>query len=493
MGISTTKSVGCACRFCCIWDFSGEKMKKLSFRKGFLPFDGLDFSKGRALSQERVLEQFTPKEVVIPMHQSIGTAAVPIVKVGALVSIGQMIGRPTSHISVPVHASISGTVTAIETIRLPNGIECQAVRIQNDLKRRIDDSVQKRQSPEKLSPKDLRRLLLFSGIVGMGGEGYPAAAKCLQASIAGVDTLYVNGLQSEPYLTCDIHLMREHADRVIQGAIALGSVCRVQRIVFCLQDKWTQEIDTMEGALERFRPSYPDRELSISVFKARFPQGYDKLLIKAIYHVELTQEQRPEETVGAVVFNVSTCAAFWEKVEKNLPCTSRVVTVSGDKTAQRNVLVPIGTSVAELLDRIPGIGTCKRIVIGGALMGVAITNLDTPILKTTQGITLIKQDDPQKSACIHCGSCVEACPVGILPYLCNRLIEISDLKALHYESIDKCISCGACSYACPAGIELSAHIARAAHQKRKGNSVAKTADESVQKSAGKYIEESVIR
>jgi len=445
-------------------------MKKLSFKKGLLPIDGLDFSKGRALSHERVLEQFTPKEVVIPMHQSIGTPADPIVHAGSLVSIGQMIGKPTSLISAPVHASISGTVTAIETIRLPNGIECAAVRIQNDLKRRMDDAVQKRSSPENLSPKDLHRLLLFSGIVGMGGEGYPTAAKCLRARKAGADTLYVNGLQSEPYLTCDIHLMREHADRVIQGAIALGSVCRVQKIIFCLQDKWTQEIAAMQVALDRFRPAYPDREISLLVFKAHFPQGYDKLLIKAIYQIELNQQQNPEETVGAVIFNVSTCAAFWEKVEKNLPCTSRVVTISGDKTAQRNVLVPIGTSVSELLDRIPGMSTCRRIVIGGALMGVAITNLNTPILKTTQGITLIRQDNPQKMSCIHCGACVEACPVGILPYLCERLIEISDTEALQNENIEACISCGACSYACPAGMELSAHISRAVHENRKKRS-----------------------
>lgn len=446
-------------------------MKKLSFKKGLLPIDGLDFSRGRALSQERVLEQFTPKEVVIPMHQSIGTPAVPIVHVGSLVSIGQIIGRPTSPVSAPVHASISGTVTAIESIRLPSGIECAAVRIHNDLKRRMDETVQKRSSPENLSPKDLHRLLLFSGIVGMGGEGYPTAAKCLRAQKAGADTLYVNGLQSEPYLTCDIHLMREHAGRVIQGAIALGSVCRVQKIVFCLQDKWKHEIAAMEVAIERFRPAYPDREISLLVFKTRFPQGYDKLLIKAIYQVELTQQQNPEETVGAVIFNVSTCAAFWEKVEKNLPCTSRIVTISGDTTAQRNVLVPIGTSVSELLDRIPGTGTCSRIVIGGALMGVTITNLNTPIIKTTQGITLIRQENPPKVPCIHCGACVEACPVGLLPYLCERLIEISDKDALLHENIETCISCGACSYACPAGIELSAHISRTAHKNRDKRSV----------------------
>jgi electron transport complex protein RnfC len=441
-------------------------MRKFSFIKGILPNDGLDFSGGRDLSQERVLEQFTPKEVLIPLYQSMGTPAVPIVRVGSVVSIGQMIAKPTSPLSAPVHASISGTVTAVETIKLPSGIACDAIRITNDLKRRLDDSVQKRLSPENLLPKDLRRLLLFSGIVGMGGEGYPAAAKCRKAERAGVDTLYVNGLQSEPHLTCDIHLMREHAERVILGAVALGSVCRVQKVVFCIQDKWKQEIDIMSAALYRIRPSYPDRELSLCIFKSRFPQGYDKLMIKALYKTELTMEQSIEDTVHAVVFNVSTCAAFWEKVEKNLPCTSRVVTISVDTTALRNVLVPIGTLVSELLDRIPGTGACIRIVMGGALTGVAVTNLNTPVLKTTQGITLIRQERPQNLPCVQCGYCVEACPVGILPYLCERLIVTEDFETLKHEGIDACISCGACSYACPSGIELSAHIARAAHDKR---------------------------
>jgi len=441
-------------------------MKKLSFKKGLLPIDGLDFSRGRALAQERVLEHFTPREVIIPMQQHIGTPASPAVREGAAVSIGQMIGRPTSRLSAPVHASISGTVTAVETIRLPNGIACQAVRIQNDLKRRQAPSVEKRPFPERLSPRDLKRLLLFSGIVGMGGEGYPAAAKCMRAEQAGADTLYINGLQSEPYLTCDIHQMREHAEKVIQGAMALSGACRVQKVVFCLQDKWVQEIDTMENAIQKFRPIYQDRDLSMRIFKARFPQGYEKLLIKALYEVELTEKQTPEETVGAVIFNVSTCAAFWDMVEKNLPCTSRVVTIAGDATAERNVLAPIGTTVAELLDRTPGIGSCRRIVMGGALTGVAITDLHTPILKTTQGIALIKKDNPQRMACIHCGACVEACPVGLLPYLCNRLIERSDTRALLSENIDKCISCGACSYACPSGIELAARIVRAAQKMR---------------------------
>ena len=433
-----------------------------------LPIDGLDFSEGRASSQERVLEQFTPREAVIPMLQHFGTPAALAVQVDTIVSIGQMIGKPTSLLSATVHASISGIVTEISKICLHSGITCDAVHIRNDLKRRMDHSVQKRNFPENLAPKELRRLLLYSGIVGMGGEGFPTSAKCNRAIQAKADTLLVNGLQSEPYLHCDVHLLREHADRVIQGAAALSGVCRTRKIVFCLQDNRTQEIDVMKTAVERFRDLYADRELSVAVFKSRFPQGYEKLLIQAMYHVELNADQYSEDTVGAVVFNVSTCAAFWDMVERNLPCTSRVITIAGDRMSGHNVLVPIGTLVSELLERIPGVSTCNRIVLGGALTGVAIRDMNTPVLKTTTGITLIKNEPPPPTACLHCGECVDACPAGLIPYLCKRLIDTKDKIALSYENIDQCISCGACSYVCPAGIDLSVQIARAAHKVRNG-------------------------
>ncbi len=445
-------------------------MRKLSFKKGLLPRDGLGFSGGRSYSQERILELFTPKEVVVPMLQHIGTPAVPCVAPGSSVEIGSLIGRPTSHISAPVHAGISGIVTAIETIRLPNGAECAAVRIQNDLKRRTVPSLQRRANPEKLSVRDLKKLLLYSGIVGMGGDGYPAAAKCRRAEAAGVHTLFVNGLQCEPYLTSDVHILREHPERVVHGAMAFCSICKAQKVVICIEDKWKQEIDIIETLIERLRPEYQDRELSMTVFKSRFPQGYDKLLIKAVYGIELTENELIEERGGAVVFNASTCAAFWEMAERNQPSCSRIITIAGDLGSDHNVLVPIGTTVSELLEHTPGRGTCKRIVVGGALTGAAISDLNTPVIKTTQGLTLIKMENPRHTSCIHCGSCVEACPVGLLPYMLNRLIELSDTESLIRENIDKCISCGACSYVCPAGAELSARIVRAAHKIRTGRS-----------------------
>ena len=429
--------------------------------------DGLRFSEGRSLAQERVLENFTPKEVLVPMRQHVGLPAIPCVSIRERVDIGQMIGKPATRLGMPVHAGISGIVMSIEKIRMPDGHFCDAIRIQNDLKRRFHASVDKRRDPEKLSSQELRSLLLQSGISGMGGDGVSSASKCAQAIKAGADTLLVNGLQSEPHLTCDIYLMHEHPLHVLRGAAFMARACQIHRVIFCIQDAWKKEITAMRAAISDWSSDYPELTFSIQVFRSRFPQGYEKLLIKAMYGVELTTRQQTTEQVKAVVYNVSTCHAFAEMVDKNLPLTSRIITLSDDHTSIRNILLPLGTLMSELLERTPGIASCQRIVIGGALTGVAVSNLNIPIIKTTQGVTLIKKMQRDKTPCIHCGACVEACPVGLLPNLCVRLIDLDDKEAMKAESLETCISCGACSYVCPSGIELAARIVKAAHPARR--------------------------
>lgn len=444
-------------------------MKKATFKNGIMPKDGLDFVRQRKYMREALLEVCSPREVILPMQQHRGTPCDPVVSVGDSVAMGDLVGVPSDMRGVPVHASVSGEVTKIGTIRLPNKVSCQAVWIKNDLRRRMSPKIQSRKNIANLPLSELSKLLWQSGICGMGGEGIPTYSKCLKAEKAGVDTLLVNATQSEPFVACDLHHVRVNAAKVLQGAMALSGICHVKRIVFCIEDMWADEIDALNKAVAQLGRQYLDRKIEVRLFKTRFPQGCQQLIIKALYGVELPIGKDPEEAVKAVLFNASTCYAFYEMIEKNQPLISRVVTISGDTITGHNVLVPIGTSVSELLERVPGAHTAQRIAWGGAMTGVAVKDLNVPIIKTTTAITIIRKFEPPRMNCIHCGACVGACPVGLSPYLLNKLIERGDKEAMLRESVEQCIACGACSYVCPAGIELSTNIARAAHRARRGN------------------------
>ncbi len=442
-------------------------MKRLSFKKGIMPKDGLDFEKQRKFLREALLEVCSPKEVTIPMKQHTGTECDPVVSVGDEVALGDLIGVPSDMHGVPVHASVSGTVTRIDTIRLPNKVRCKAVTIKNDLRRRVSPKIQPRKDISRLSLSELQKLLWNSGICGMGGEGEPTYTKCLRAQKREVDTLLVNCTQSEPFLACDLHHIRVNASKVLEGAMALSGICHVKKVIFCIEDTWSDEIVALQKAVTDIRHRYLDRKIEVQLFKTRFPQGCQQLLVKAIYGVELPLGCEMEERVKAVLFNASTCYAFSEMIEKNQPLTSRIVTISGDTITGHNVLVPIGTSVEEILERVPGAHTTQRIVWGGAMTGVAIDTLNVPIIKTTTAITIIRKFEPPRTNCIHCGACIGACPVGLSPNLLNRLIELGRQDMLESESVEQCIACGACSYVCPAGIELSTNIAKAAHRARR--------------------------
>ncbi len=446
-------------------------MKRLTFKSGFISRDGLDFVNQRKFMREALLEVCSPKEVTIPMKQHVGTPCEPVVSVGDSVAMGDPVGMPSDMGGVPVHASISGTVTRIDTIRLPNKVSCKAVTIKNDLHRRVSPRITPRKNYSSLSIEEMTKLLWASGICGMGGEGVPTYTKCMRARNAGVDTLLVNCTQSEPFLSCDLHHVRVNAAKVLQGAMALSGICHVKRVLFCIEDTWTDEIVALNQAVENAKGRYLDRKIEVRLFKPRFPQGCQQLLIKALYGVELELGRQPEEAVKAVLFNASTCFAFSEMIEKNQPLTSRIVTISGDTITGHNVLVPIGTSVAEILERVPGAHSAQRVAWGGAMTGVAIDRLDVPIIKTTAAITIIRKFEPPRTNCIHCGSCIGACPVGLAPVLLNRLIELGQTEQLKSESVEQCIACGACSYVCPAGIELSTNIAKAAHRARRSGRV----------------------
>ena len=447
---------------------------KYSFIRSIFPENALNFSRRTRYVCESMIERIYPNKIILPMKQHYGVDAVPTVDVGDEVQIGTCVGAPApGTFSVPVHSGISGKVTEIKTITLPNGVTTKAVVIENDRKRSHHPSVRPRQDLN-VDARTAMGVIKNAGIVGMGGEGIPTVAKINRAKKLKVKELLVNCLQSEPFATCDLYRVCETPDYVVMGAVIVASILNIRKIRFLISEERKLELGFLENSINNIKSDYSDITFEIIKFKERFPQGHYRLIGRALYSVELSETDSLEESVGAVLFNCSTLSACWEAVADNVPFCSRVVTVSGDTTDGHNVLVPIGTPIRDVLSKISPVFSSCRIVWGNALTGLSCTDLDTPIIKTTGAITVIKMLETPKTPCVHCGMCYDACPMDITPSICYKLIESgSEEKAIN-ENANKCIACGACSYVCPAGLNLTGVIASfsASHRKKSPTNLA---------------------
>ena len=443
--------------------------RRYSFYKSLLFDNALDFSGRSSFVKEIMLEKVYPSRIILPMKQHYGVPAVPIVKKGEHVLIGQCVGMPSKGaFSAPVHSGISGNVTDIRTITLPDKTSCEAVFIETDRKRTYHPSIRIR-SDFNISATNVSGIIRDSGIVGMGGEGIPSIAKINRARKSGVDVLLVNCLQSEPYATSDLLRITDSSDYLIMGAVALAGAVGCSRISFLISEKKTTEITALQSAMERTSGRYSGYVFNIRYFKERFPQGYYRMVAKALFDKDLKEGELLEDKCRAVMFNCSTVYACWEAIADGMPLVSRVVTVTGENNDGHNVLAPIGTPVSELLNSLNGRSeTNNRVILGNALTGIELSDPDnTPITKTTSAVTVIRNTDTIRTHCIHCGSCSRACPMELSPSILKNLIDLG----LSYRAVEErayeCIACGACSYVCPSGVDLTSTIARFASQNRK--------------------------
>ena len=435
--------------------------KRYSFYKGVFSDNALDFSKRSSFIKEVMLERIYPSRVILPMKQNYGVPAIPTVSVGEYVKIGQCVGLPPKgSFGIPVHTGISGTVTDISEITLPNGITTMAVHIKNDMKRNRVSSIVSRNEID-VSYRDLIGIIRDAGICGMGGEGIPTAAKIIRARNQSVSDLLVNCLQSEPYATSDFMMLDEYPSYVVLGASAVARACGVKKISFLISAERKLERTALNSAIELAKKDFPEMEYSIKLFRNRFPQGYFRLIARALYKVELKENETLEEKCHAVLFNCSTLSACWEAISDNIPMMSRIITITSDMGVGHNVLAPIGTPVAEILSNVNNtVETGSRVVWGNALTGVIVEDPEnTPIIKLTPAITVIRKQEVPRTPCIHCGLCVESCPMGLSPNIVfEMLVQGLNHKASE-EGARDCIACGACSYICPAGINLTGKIA----------------------------------
>ncbi len=387
----------------------------------------------------------TPKQVVIPMQQHIGAPCTPLVKVGDHVLLGQKIGDGEG-LCVPVHASVSGTVLAIESRPHPTLGQAMAVVIENDYR----DTVQPGNIPT--SREEILNTIRDAGIVGMGGAAFPGNVKALSA-MGKVDTLIANACECEPYITADDSLLRTEPEHVLEGMKILKELLEPNRLVLAVEDNKAVAIE----GLRKLSKQFP--EIEVAVLPTRYPQGAEKQLIQALTGREVQPGQLPV-SVGCAVFNVSTFAAIYRAVRLGKPLTQRIVTISGEAISEpQNFIVRIGTSFHDLIEAAGGLhDRTERVISGGPMMGIAQKDLSVPVVKATNSILCLLKDlngAAENPVCLRCGKCVGVCPMKLQPLYLYRFTKAQKVQELDRLHVLDCIECGCCSFTCPGKLPLT--------------------------------------
>lgn len=422
-------------------------MSKKSFKKGVHPYEGKELSKDCPIKSISAGD-----EMVYPLSQHIGTPAKCIVNAGDRVLKGQMIAQASGAISAPVYSSVSGTVKAVEKRTLCDATVMECIIIENDNADECVEGFGEERQLETLTTEQVADIIRDSGIVGLGGAGFPTAVKVTPKNAQGIDTLIINGCECEPYLTYDYRLMLEKGSEIVKGVKAVLSLLPNAKAVIAIEDNKPDAIKAMEEIA-----ASQDR-ISVETIKTKYPQGGERQLIYAITKRKINSKMLPADK-GVIVLNTATCFAVYEAVYKNMPLIHRVMSITGEGVnSPCNLDVPLGVSHAYVLEKAGGAKEdAVKFISGGPMMGVAMCSLDVPVVKTSSSILVFTQDDvsalPQ-SACIHCGKCLSACPQNLVPQMMAKAVKSNDFK--RYEEIGglECIGCGCCAYVCPAKIPL---------------------------------------
>ena len=391
----------------------------------------------------------TPQSVTLPMSQYIGAPAIPIVKVNDKVCVGTKVAEADGKISAAIHSPVSGTVKKIGDFLLANGKTCQAITIESDGEMTIDPSIT---PPTVTTPEELCQAIRESGLVGLGGAGFPTANKLENAIAKQVDTIIINGAECEPYITIDNFTMLDGAENVRRGVEIIEKyIPGSQQIVVAIEENKPNAIKTMTEVFKG------DSKVRIEVLPSTYPQGDEDVLIYNLLGRVVPEDKLPSD-VGCVVFNVTSVAFFANYLDTGMPFVWKTVTVDGSAVkSPKNVTAPIGTSIRDILTFADAdFDDIGKVLYGGPMMGIAAYSLDDPIYKNTSAVIALNKKDAQPKKeypCIHCGKCVAHCPVGLNPtaFVKAMKIEGRDERAtmLESESIMSCTGCGCCSYVCP--------------------------------------------
>ena len=385
-----------------------------------------------------------PKLVNIPMSMHIGSPATPVVKVGDEVKVGQLIGEAGQGLSAPVYSGVSGKVRKIDEIVNIAGARIQTVVIESDGQQTYSEDI----APYSVSNREeFLDALAKSGIVGLGGAGFPTLVK-LKADISRVDTLLINGAECEPYITSDTRTMIDEADAVADGIKLISEFLEIKNIVIGIEKNKPECIASMKKAIAQIEGA------SVKVLPSVYPQGGEKVLV---YHAlgRVIKEGGLPLDCGVVVMNCTTAATISKFIRTGMPLVEKCITVDGSAIAQpKNVIAPIGTPITDLVDFCGGLKEePRKALYGGPMMGIALTDLNAPVLKQTNAVLVFGKKEaqpPKVTPCIKCGRCVNHCPFGLDPTAISKAYKENDAEMLEELKVNLCMECGCCTYVCPA-------------------------------------------
>lgn len=413
-----------------------------TFKGGIHPPD-----KKALASSSSIIQAKPPKIVVIPLSQHIGAPSNPIVSIGQEIKKGEVIGEPAGFVSSPVHASVSGKVVAIGEFPNAMGRMVNSVVIENDFR---EEWTMLKDNPDymNLAAEELKEKVKAAGIVGMGGAAFPTVVKLSPPKEKKIDAVLINGAECEPYLTADYRLMVEKPKEVVEGLKILMKILGVQRGYIGIENNKPDAVAKMKEAVSG------ESGLEVLALEVKYPQGAEKMLIKAILGREVPPRALPMD-VGVVVQNVGTALAIYETARFGKPLIERVVTVTGEGiTEPKNLMVRIGTKIADLIEECGGFkqGVAK-VISGGPMMGFALSSLDVAVTKGTSGILVIPEENVSHSEafgpCIRCSRCIDACPMGLMPSMLSVLSEKGFYEEAKEYNLFDCFECGSCAYVCP--------------------------------------------
>ncbi len=418
-----------------------------TFRHGVHPHDHKAATADLPIQRMPFVDRY-----VLPLAQHIGAPSRSVVKPGERVVRGQLIAEPGGFVSTSLHAPVTGRVASVGSQRMPDGRISESIEIEADAY--DDQRVPERPpiDPASLTAKAFVEAVQAAGMVGLGGAAFPSHVKYALPEGKRCKVLVLNGCECEPFLTCDHRVMVERPDIVMRGIEILAAHLGAESSTVGVEQNKPDAIESLAGAIRA------GSAVEVVPLEVKYPQGAEKLLVRAVFDVEIPPGKLPLD-VEMVVNNVGTMAALADYFDRGMPLIERVVTVSGPAVrSPANLLVPIGTPVREVLNFCGGLREdASLVVMGGPMMGRPLASLDVPILKGTSGLLAFTDAEtalPSEYTCVRCGRCLDACPYFLNPSRLGRLVRAQRYDELEQFHLYDCMECGACTWACPSGIPI---------------------------------------